>query len=44
MLLATGDNAPDFNLPNQDVKNISLKNLKGQKFILWFYPKSSTPG
>ena len=44
MLLNVGDKAPDFNLLNQDENVISLKDLKGEKFILWFYPKASTPG
>ena len=44
MLLNIGDKAPDFNLLNQDGNLISLKDLKGTKFILWFYPKASTPG
>jgi len=44
MLLATGDKAPDFNLPNQDGDDIALDNFKGSKIILWFYPKASTPG
>lgn len=44
MLLNIGDLAPKFNLQNQDGQNISLDDLKGQKFILWFYPKASTPG
>ena len=44
MLLATGDKAPEFNLPNQDGDDIALDNFKGSKIILWFYPKASTPG
>ena len=44
MLLAVGDQAPQFNLQNQDWENISLESLKGERFILWFYPKASTPG
>ena len=44
MLLNVGDKAPDFNLLNQDENVISLKDLKGEKFILWFYTKASTPG
>ena len=44
MLLNVGDKAPAFNLLNQDEYLISLKDLKGEKFILWFYPKASTPG
>ena len=44
MLLNIGDQAPPFDLQNQDGSNISLESLKGQRFILWFYPKASTPG
>ena len=44
MLLKIGDQAPQFNLHNQDGENISLDNLKGERFVLWFYPKASTPG
>jgi len=44
MLLKIGDKAPQFNLQNQDGDNISLESLKGKRFILWFYPKASTPG
>ncbi len=44
MLLNVGDKAPEFNLSNQDENIISLKDLIGEKFVLWFYPKASTPG
>ena len=44
MLLKIGDKAPQFNLQNQDGDNVSLESLKGERFILWFYPKASTPG
>ena len=44
MLLAIGDKAPDFSLPNQDGNDITLNYFKGSKIILWFYPKASTPG
>ena len=44
MLLKVGNQAPKFNLQNQDGEIISLGDLKGQHFILWFYPKASTPG
>ena len=44
MLLKVGDQAPEFNLQNQNGEIISLEDLKGQHFILWFYPKASTPG
>ncbi len=44
MLLKIGDKAPEFNLLNQDEEAISLIKLKGTQFLLWFYPKASTPG
>ena len=44
MLLKVGDKAPEFSLHNQDEELISSKKLKGQKYVLWFYPKASTPG
>ena len=44
MLLKVGDKAPEFSLLNQDEELISSKKLEGQKYVLWFYPKASTPG
>jgi len=44
MLLEAGSTAPDFTLPNQNDEMISLSSLKGQKVVLWFYPKANTPG
>ncbi len=46
--LAPGDKAPDFDLPTDSLSDgggsLSLKSLKGQKVVLYFYPKDSTPG
>ena len=39
-----GDTAPNFSLRNQDGDIVSLKNLRGKKVLLWFYPKANTPG
>ncbi|GCE24349.1 peroxiredoxin [Dictyobacter kobayashii] len=40
-----GDIAPDFSLPTQDGKVVSLKDFRGQKaVVLYFYPKDDTPG
>lgn len=36
--------APRFKLKNQSGENISLGDFEGQKVLLWFYPKASTPG
>jgi len=43
-MLKKGTKAPDFTLKNQDGSSISLSDYKGQKVLLWFYPKASTPG
>ena len=42
--LKVGDKAPDFSLPDQDGKTVSLKSLKGKQLVLYFYPKDDTPG
>lgn len=42
--LKVGDKAPDFQLKNQDDKTLSLKDYKGKKIALYFYPKDDTPG
>ncbi len=39
-----GKKAPDFKLPMTGNQIFDLKNLKGQKFVLYFYPKDKTPG
>lgn len=36
--------APDFTLPDQDGKEVTLSSYRGQKVILYFYPKDNTPG
>ena len=41
--LKEGDKAPDFNIKDQTGKNVSLKDFKGKKLILYFYPKDDTP-
>lgn len=42
--LVVGEQAPDFCLPNQDGKEICLKDFRGKWVILYFYPKDNTPG
>jgi peroxiredoxin Q/BCP len=39
-----GNKAPDFALPAADGKIWSLKNFKGRKVVLYFYPKDNTSG
>ena len=43
-MLKEGSKAPDFSLKDQNGEIVSLKDFKGQKILLWFYPKASTPG
>lgn len=44
MALIVGDQAPDFTLPASTGEEISLGGLRGQKVVLYFYPKDDTPG
>ncbi len=39
-----GEQAPDFELPNQDGKMIKLSDYLGKKVILFAYPKAGTSG
>ena len=43
-MLNIGDKAPDFNLPDQNGNNVSLKSFSGKKVVLWFFTKASTSG
>jgi len=42
--LNVGKKVPDFSLPNETGKMVSLKNLRGKQVVLYFYPKDDTPG
>lgn len=44
MTLQIGDQAPDFTLQSDSNKTVSLKDFRGKKVILYFYPKDNTPG
>jgi peroxiredoxin Q/BCP len=43
-MLSIGAKAPDFTHLDQDGNSVSLTGFRGQKVLLWFYPKASTPG
>ena len=43
-MLDVGIKAPDFSLPDQNGKLHSLSDYKGQRVILYFYPKDMTSG
>ena len=42
--LSPGDTAPDFTLTDDTGDSVSLKDLRGQKVIVYFYPSAMTPG
>ncbi len=44
MKLKVGDKAPLFCLPDQDDKQVCLKDFGGRWVVLYFYPKDQTPG
>jgi peroxiredoxin Q/BCP len=43
-VVSPGDQAPDFELPDQDGEPVRLSELRGQPVVLYFYPKADTPG
>ena len=44
MTVSIGKKVPDFELPATGEQTVKLSSLKGQKVVLYFYPKDSTPG
>jgi peroxiredoxin Q/BCP len=43
-MVTVGKKAPAFCLPSTLGRRIGLKDLKGKKIVLYFYPKDDTPG
>ncbi|MGA2668214.1 MAG: thioredoxin-dependent thiol peroxidase [Ignavibacteria bacterium] len=43
-MLKIGDPAPDFNLTSDKGEYVKLKDFKGRKVVLYFYPKDMTSG
>ncbi len=43
-MLEPGTTAPDFTLPSQEDKQVSLSQYKGKWVVLYFYPKDFTGG
>jgi thioredoxin-dependent peroxiredoxin len=39
-----GEQAPDFELPDQDGRAVKLSDFHGQPVVVYFYPKADTPG
>jgi len=43
-MLNAGEQAPDFSLPSQSGGKVTLKDFRGQRLVLYFFPKAGTPG
>jgi peroxiredoxin Q/BCP len=43
-MLKPGDPAPDFDTTDQNGRPLRLRDLRGKKVVLWFFPKADTPG
>ena len=43
-MLKVGDVAPDFNTTDHNGKPLNLRDLRGKKVVLWFFPKADTGG
>ena len=43
-MLEIGQKAPDFSLPDTKGNTVSLADYRGQKVVLYFYPRDNTPG
>src|SRR6202165_2612683 len=43
-MLSAGNPFPNFSLPNQDGKTVTLSDFAGQWLVIYFYPKDDTPG
>jgi peroxiredoxin Q/BCP len=43
-MLNVEDEAPDFEVMDHEGRTVRLRDLRGKKVVLWFYPKADTPG
>ena len=43
-MLSVGTIAPEFSVKDHNGNTVSLKEFRGKKVVLWFYPKADTPG
>jgi len=44
MALQDGDPAPEFSLNDQNGQAVQLSQFRGQRVVIYFYPKDDTPG
>jgi len=43
-MLDVGEEAPGFELPDQDGEPVSLESFRGRRVVVYFYPRAATPG
>jgi peroxiredoxin len=43
-MIEQGEEAPDFELPDQDGRTVKLSDFRGEPVVVYFYPKADTPG
>lgn len=43
-MIEQGQQAPDFGLPDQDGRTVKLSDYRGERVVVYFYPKADTPG
>ncbi len=43
-MIEPGQQAPDFELPDQDGREVKLSDFRGTPVVVYFYPKADTPG
>jgi peroxiredoxin Q/BCP len=43
-MVEVGQSAPDFELPDQNGDPVSLSGFRGQRVVVYFYPKAVAPG
>lgn len=43
-ILKVGERAPEFSLPADDGKQVTLADFRGKNVVLFFFPKAMTPG
>jgi peroxiredoxin Q/BCP len=43
-MIETGEKAPNFTLPDQDGRDVSLGDFAGRTVVLYFYPRAETSG
>ena len=43
-MVEVGQAAPEFTLPDQEGNEVALSDFRGQRVVVYFYPKADTPG